>query len=532
MSQHPNSSSSSNSNNNNKRIRTSESLNEVSDEISEPEGVVLEKLLNGSRNSPSWNEFLSDIWQTCVFALGSDKFDETVGDNKFLLDNDKGRWRDQAMKCHPWKEMVTQGPHILANLLQTAQFKLAEAKQREFASHEPPKEYEIPLIFQNRRVLNRDQVQSLYGDNLFAAYLDGCSIVLNHADLLSPWFAYLCEDLQQAYFPHAYANCYLTPPGSQTAPPHADDRDVLIFQLVGQKEWQVYAEVPIPYPYPHEQVGKDGKTVPPSVLQGPKAFDDTLHPGDVLYLPRGMVHQARSTDNAPSFHITVALATHDWTLAGNLSRQIQKRLMQTIDYRKSLLPLSISNREEAVNILQSEVNLAMATIQRDVTAEKLLQDLETRVETHNRTSFSARMALIHAARIAGEKKDQSSNASGDKLSQNRCVEMGQVVGPEAAQKVTYSATIRAATPEERAFAQGIMAASNNNAPGLNVREDIADTIMALISSVKASENGTSFKVVELQGLAPVRNPLICDLTLLCLAKRAVELGAFALCRPY
>ena len=119
----------------------------------------------------------------------------------------------------------------------------------------------------------------------------------------------------------------MTPPKSQTAPPHADDRDVLVFQLVGHKHWKIYGEVPIPYPYTNEQVGKDSMEVPSAVLNGPLVFDDCLHPGDVMYLPRGFVHQAQSTDDSLSFHITVAIATHDWTLGGNLSRLIQQQLM-------------------------------------------------------------------------------------------------------------------------------------------------------------------------------------------------------------
>ena len=43
--------------------------------------------------------------------------------------------------------------------------------------------------------------------NYFAAYLDGCSVVINHADGQSPWLAALCDDLQQGgTFPHACAN--------------------------------------------------------------------------------------------------------------------------------------------------------------------------------------------------------------------------------------------------------------------------------------------------------------------------------------
>ena len=94
-----------------------------------------------------------------------------------------------------------------------------------------------------------DELKLTYNNNLFAAYLDGCSIVLNHADWSSPWIAALCEDLQRS-FPHAYANVYITPPSSQAVRAHADDRDVIVIQVAGKKAWTVYSKIPIPFPYP------------------------------------------------------------------------------------------------------------------------------------------------------------------------------------------------------------------------------------------------------------------------------------------
>ena len=81
-------------------------------------------------------------------------------------------------------------------------------------------------------------------------------------------------------------------------------------QVWGAKQWRVYGS-PQYLPYTHEQLGKGDRSVPSSVLQEP-VLADTLHSGDVLYIPRGHVHQAHTTD-APSLHLTLAVATHDWT---------------------------------------------------------------------------------------------------------------------------------------------------------------------------------------------------------------------------
>jgi ribosomal protein L16 Arg81 hydroxylase len=96
-----------------------------------------------------------------------------------------------------------------------------------------------PLFFQDQSPLQYEVIQELYSSNPLSAYLDGCSIVINHADLIHNLFASLCQDLQRI-FPHIYVNTYLTPPNSCAVSAHADDRDVFVIQLLGSKQWQVY----------------------------------------------------------------------------------------------------------------------------------------------------------------------------------------------------------------------------------------------------------------------------------------------------
>jgi ribosomal protein L16 Arg81 hydroxylase len=564
------------------------------------ESLVLQSILLTSHRS-TCEEFFERIWQNQPYLMKKNVFQKedgscAIGGQAFprppieASTGGNGVWRDDKMKTTPWDEMVYQGWTILSSILETASS--GSVGTTTTTMQGPHDDDEVPLVLRNLEVLPREDILALYGTSLFSSYLDGCSIVLNHADLLSPYIAALCEDLQHS-FPHAYANSYLTPPNSQTVPPHADDRDVLIFQLVGSKDWQVYETIPVVYPYPHEQVGKGGVPVPPEVLDGPVTLSVRLEPGDVLYMPRGMVHQARSTPDCPSFHITVALATHDWTLAGNLGRAIQRRLTTVVDYRRSLLPMtSIATAAASpVDMLQKKIDAILEGIRQEITATSILSDISERIESHNRRAFTRRASSIHKARI--EAMDQydngsnSSNSSSATTSDNernvRQVRqrksnyskkevdhhpsdsvMDCIVGPIAAKTVTYRTMIRAATVEERAYAQnklmtsssppstscggiGMMhppTTSTNTTPqqqqqqqqqhqpprGLNVREEIGDSIMEIISKVKADAT-QSYSVVELKRLMVGHyTVLVCDLSLLCLTKRAVELGAFAIDR--
>lgn len=81
------------------------------------------------------------------------------------------------------------------------------------------------------------------------------------------------------------ASVYLTPRGCQGLAPHHDDVEVFILQTEGSKHWRVYA--------PH--AGAELPARPSADLQwsalGPTVLEATLEPGDLLYLPRGFVHE-------------------------------------------------------------------------------------------------------------------------------------------------------------------------------------------------------------------------------------------------
>eukprot|EP00965_Chrysotila_dentata_P003675 120408-Pleurochrysis_carterae.AAC.2 len=155
-----------------------------------------------------------------------------------------------------------------------------------------------------------------------AAFADGCSLIINHADKVWPRLNQLCIGLA-AVFRHCYANVYLTPHSSQTAPLHADDRDVLIIQTHGSKDWDVWRP---PHwaqtlPFADEQLGKDGLHVSEAEL-GAKMLRRTLCVGDVLYIPRGAPHAAIAAPLASScsLHVTIAIPTADLNWHGYISQ--------------------------------------------------------------------------------------------------------------------------------------------------------------------------------------------------------------------
>jgi lysine-specific demethylase/histidyl-hydroxylase NO66 len=147
------------------------------------------------------------------------------------------------------------------------------------------------------------------------------------------------------------ANAYLTPPSSsQGFAPHYDDIEAFVMQLEGKKRWRVYAP-------------KDDRTTLPRTSShdfspsdlDPPVLDIILEPGDVLYMPRGWIHQANTpstttttstTSNMshtpePSLHLTVS-AYQQWTWTDFLEIVLPDALeaasMQTVALRQGLPP--------------------------------------------------------------------------------------------------------------------------------------------------------------------------------------------------
>ncbi|CAF1551321.1 unnamed protein product, partial [Adineta ricciae] len=142
------------------------------------------------------------------------------------------------------------------------------------------------------------------------SYNEGCSVrILNpHTYSVSVWKLLSC--LQEYFGSLVGANTYLTPPGSQGFAPHYDDIDAFILQLEGKKHWRVYKPLNDDEVLPLKSSGDLDK----NILNGIKpCIDVVLEAGDLLYMPRGYIHQGNTLDDAHSLHLTVSCyQQHTW----------------------------------------------------------------------------------------------------------------------------------------------------------------------------------------------------------------------------
>jgi ribosomal protein L16 Arg81 hydroxylase len=132
----------------------------------------------------------------------------------------------------------------------------------------------------------------------------GATIVLQALQLQHPPLAEFCRGLERELGHSAQANAYYTPPSAQGFKVHHDTHDVFCLQVEGEKRWLIYPpvlELPLKHQKYSAEMGEPGEPV----------MDVTMRAGDTLYLPRGWLHQAM-TSETPSLHLTVGVNVATW----------------------------------------------------------------------------------------------------------------------------------------------------------------------------------------------------------------------------
>nr|XP_015803003.2 ribosomal oxygenase 1 [Nothobranchius furzeri] len=132
-------------------------------------------------------------------------------------------------------------------------------------------------------------------------YDSGCSVRMLNPQAFSSTVWNVLSILQEQFGSMAGANVYLTPPGTQGFAPHYDDIEAFVVQLEGKKHWRVYSprsedEVLPVLSSPNFDQSDIGKPI----------LDVVLEAGDLLYFPRGFIHQGDCLPEAHSLHITIS----------------------------------------------------------------------------------------------------------------------------------------------------------------------------------------------------------------------------------
>ncbi|XP_012789071.2 ribosomal oxygenase 1 [Sorex araneus] len=168
----------------------------------------------------------------------------------------------------------------------------------------------------------------------WALYQAGCSLRLLCPQAFSSTVWQFLAVLQEQFGSMAGSNVYLTPPNSQGFAPHYDDIEAFVLQLEGRKLWRVYR--------PRHPAEELALTSSPNFSQedlGEPVLQTVLEPGDLLYFPRGFIHQAECQDGVHSLHLT--LSTYQRNTWGDfleavLPLAVQAAMEENVEFRRGL----------------------------------------------------------------------------------------------------------------------------------------------------------------------------------------------------
>lgn len=166
------------------------------------------------------------------------------------------------------------------------------------------------------------------------AFQKGCSVRLLNPQTYSRAVWRLCSVLQEFFGSFVGANMYLTPAGSQGFAPHYDDIEAFVVQLEGRKCWRLY-----PPRDPSEELPRFSSENFTSEEVGEPILEAVLEPGDLLYFPRGIIHQAYTPDDTHSLHLTLSTCQRNtWgdLLEKMMPQAVMLAMEEDVEYRKSL----------------------------------------------------------------------------------------------------------------------------------------------------------------------------------------------------
>ena len=145
-----------------------------------------------------------------------------------------------------------------------------------------------------------DDAGRLLAPRVARHHRDGATLVVSRADREVEALATLVRELQHHLGWPCQANAYLSPPGNRGFAAHHDTHDVFVLQVSGRKTFRFYSGGPeLPFCDERYDPSMAGERTPGEFVE--------LSAGDTLYIPRGVVHDARAHDDGPSLHITVGV---------------------------------------------------------------------------------------------------------------------------------------------------------------------------------------------------------------------------------
>jgi len=204
-------------------------------------------------------------------------------------------------------------------------------------------------------------------DTVYAHYRTGASVILPALHRTWTPLNLLCATMEAELNHVVHTNLYMTPGSTSGFSAHYDAHEVFILQIDGQKHWRVY-EPPVVLPHHTQPFSPAGYVLPRPMLE----ID--LMPGDVLYLPRGYVHDTLTSD-VHSVHVTLGISVYTWV---ELIAEALAACKERVDLRRALPP-GFANSPESAASLASSLHEILGTLQSIVEPRTVVNTFTSKV---------------------------------------------------------------------------------------------------------------------------------------------------------
>jgi ribosomal protein L16 Arg81 hydroxylase len=321
-----------------------------------------------------------DMLKWLIDPIGADKFyDEYFERQPLLIERDDVNYYDKVLSV-PEIEGLFEIARNLSNFDVSLSNADRELKPSDYSS-----------TYRSNNVLIKTGIDSNAARQLFN---DESSFVLisNVASAL-PKVRDILEKLTRELDCTCYADLFLTPPRvSKGFGIHYDLHDVYVLQLYGAKRWDIYeSEVHLPH-VPTFYNGFNRNIKSHNLIK-----EANLTQGNLLYLPRGYVHNVTTTDHL-SMHLTIGTTNRMWS-------DVIEEFVLDVAGRREFMRSSITPGPKNNSQFKKQLKEIRNTLDSELQIENL-DMFDARAQCRTRTAKTTTLASVIANIYSKSRKEK------------------------------------------------------------------------------------------------------------------------------